>query len=156
VPHTPTLKLVDLARRAGVSPRTVRYYVQRGLLPPPTFHGPDTVYEADHLLRLRAIRRLQERFLLLEEIQAQLERASPVELHKIADGKDVTAPSRRVAAAEPSPPSRSREEHWTRWQLLPGLELHVSKGADSATRALAEQLRALGHEVRHPRGGSKR
>ena len=32
-------KLDDLAAAAGVSPRTVRYYVQRGLLPAPPFRG---------------------------------------------------------------------------------------------------------------------
>ena len=49
-------KLEELARAAGTSPRTVRYYVQRGLLPAPAFRGKDTAYGPEHLVRLRAIR----------------------------------------------------------------------------------------------------
>ena len=56
----------ELADRAGVSRRTVRYYVQRGLLPAPPFKGPDTVYGEEHLVRLKAIRVLQARFLPLD------------------------------------------------------------------------------------------
>ena len=66
------LKLDELAERAGVSPRTVRYYVQRGLLAAPEFRGPDTVYEAEHLARLKAIRVLQSRHLPLDAIQEAL------------------------------------------------------------------------------------
>ena len=66
-------KLDELAREAGVAPRTVRYYVQRGLLPPPVFRGPDTVYEERHLLRLLAIRRLQQAFLPLERIAVEID-----------------------------------------------------------------------------------
>src|SRR5690242_6511972 len=87
-PNDPTYKLEDLARAAGVSPRTVRYYVQRQLLPPPVFRGRDTAYSTDHLVRLRAIKRLQDRHLPLDVIQAELARRSPAELERLADGKD--------------------------------------------------------------------
>ena len=66
------LKIDELAERAGVSPRTVRYYVQRGLLPAPEFRGPDTAYGEEHLHRLKAIRVLQERHLPLDAIEATL------------------------------------------------------------------------------------
>jgi len=56
---TKTFKLDELAAAAGVSGRTVRYYVQRGLLPAPQFRGRDTAYDEEHLLRLQAIRRMQ-------------------------------------------------------------------------------------------------
>src|SRR4051812_2075356 len=102
-------KLEDLADRAGVSPRTVRYYVQRGLLPAPVFRGRDTVYSGEHLVRLRAIRRLQERFLPLDAIQVEIARRSPDELRALADGADAAphaghhghAPPRAVEAAPP-------------------------------------------------------
>src|SRR5690242_9918497 len=84
-------KLEELAQRAGVSPRTVRYYVQRGLLPAPRFRGRDTVYAQDHLLRLFAIRRLQERYLPLDAIQEHLSRRSTADLQRIVEGhEDVT------------------------------------------------------------------
>jgi DNA-binding transcriptional MerR regulator len=67
-----TYRLNELAEACGVKPRTIRYYVQRGLLPAPTFRGPETAYDHDHLLRLQAIKRLQERFWSLEAIASHL------------------------------------------------------------------------------------
>lgn len=81
---TQTYKLEELAAAAGVSSRTVRYYVQRGLLPAPEFRGKDTAYSREHLLRLHAIKRLQEAHLPLDEIQVRLANATDVELAKIA------------------------------------------------------------------------
>ena len=64
--------LQDLADLAGVSPRTVRYYVAQGLLPSPGQVGPGTRYTEAHLARLRLIRRLQREHLPLAEIRTQL------------------------------------------------------------------------------------
>lgn len=151
-------KLDELAERAGVSPRTVRYYVQRKLLPPPVFRGRDTVYSEEHLIRLLAIRRLQERFLPLDAIQIELARRSLKELQRLAEGREsdgvgVTknTMSRRQDLSVASPPV----ERWERWVLAPGLELHVALDADSDTRALAEALRAEARQRRR-NGGTQR
>jgi hypothetical protein len=40
---------------SGVTPRTVYYYVQQGLLPPPGARGPGARYDRRHLLRLQLI-----------------------------------------------------------------------------------------------------
>lgn len=85
----PTYKLDELARAAGTSPRTVRYYVQRGLLPAPAFRGKDTAYGREHLVRLKAIRRMQDAFLPLDAIAIELERRSIAELERLAEGDDV-------------------------------------------------------------------
>src|SRR5262249_57458188 len=77
----PTYKLEELARAADVSPRTVRYYVQRGLLPAPAFRGKDTVYTAEHLARLNAIKKAQARFMPLDAIQAEFERRGSADIH---------------------------------------------------------------------------
>jgi Ca-activated chloride channel family protein len=162
-------KLEELARDSGVSARTVRYYVQRGLLPAPVFRGKDTAYSAEHLTRLRAIRRLQDRFLPLDAIQVELERRSPEELARLADGKDQPArsptyhgivvprsPQDHYVPMVPAPPYRApaaRGERFTRYELAPGLELHISDGADAQTRALAEELRARCQG--HRKGGTR-
>jgi Ca-activated chloride channel family protein len=152
-------KLTELAEAAGVSPRTVRYYVQRGLLPAPPFRGPDTVYGEEHLVRLRAIRVLQARFLPLDAIQVELQRLSPEALRSLADSErgpppPALAPPPPHSAAEqapqaaPAPPAVTR---WQRWELAPGLELHLAEGADEKIRALAERVRALTHPESHER-----
>lgn len=152
-------KLTELAEAAGVSPRTVRYYVQRGLLPAPPFKGPDTVYGEDHLVRLKAIRVLQARFLPLDAIQVELMRLGPDELKALAEADPTQVPPPAAAErAEPVPappalpgpvkdeapaPSSAGVTSWRRWELAPGLELHLADTADAKTRALAERVRAL-------------
>jgi Ca-activated chloride channel family protein len=135
-------KLDELAAAAGVSPRTVRYYVQRGLLPAPAFRGRDTAYSGEHLLRLRAIKRLQESFLPLDAIQAELERSSREELEGLIAGGG--QPRSVVPIPAPHPyraPSRPADgERFVRYMLRPGLELHLSERADAKTRALCEKL----------------
>jgi DNA-binding transcriptional MerR regulator len=63
----------ELADLAGVTPRTIRYYVSIGLLPSPPQAGPRTRYSDAHLDRLRLIRYLQRQHLPLAEITARLE-----------------------------------------------------------------------------------
>jgi DNA-binding transcriptional MerR regulator len=64
--------LTELADLAGVTPRTVRFYLSQGLLPSPGATGPGVTYGAGSLDRLRLIRRLQREHLPLAEIRRQL------------------------------------------------------------------------------------
>jgi Ca-activated chloride channel family protein len=142
-----TWKLEELASESGVSARTVRYYVQRGLLPAPVFRGRDTAYSEEHLVRLRAIRRLQERFLPLDAIQAELERSTPDELRRLAVGQHAPPPVThhpyRQPPLVPPRPAPAPGQRWIRFELAPGLELHLLEGADATARALCDQLRTM-------------
>jgi len=100
----------ELADLGGVSRRTVRYYVQEGLLPAPLGVGRGRHYDQAHLDRLLGVKALQESGRSLDEIRALLQ-----------------APARRAAAvaAIPSPPPIPRSA-WRRLELAPGVELHVA------------------------------
>lgn len=67
------LTVDELAARAGVSVRTVRFYASRGLLPPPRLRGRLGLYGADHLARLDLIRELQALGFTLSAIERHLE-----------------------------------------------------------------------------------
>jgi DNA-binding transcriptional MerR regulator len=67
-----TMTLGDLTEAAGVSVRTVRYYIAEGLLPPPEGAGPASAYGRGHLDRLRLIQRLKAVYLPLKEIRRRL------------------------------------------------------------------------------------
>lgn len=58
-----------VAKSAGVNPATVRYYERRGLLPPPR-RRPSGYrdYDAEHVRRIRFIKRAQELGFTLREI----------------------------------------------------------------------------------------
>ncbi|HRE92169.1 MAG TPA: MerR family transcriptional regulator, partial [Myxococcota bacterium] len=68
----PTLSIGELAERAEVSRRTIRFYVQRGLIAPPQGGGRGAHYTEEHLERLLAVKRLQEVGIPLEVIQQRL------------------------------------------------------------------------------------
>jgi DNA-binding transcriptional MerR regulator len=146
---TPTYKLEELAAEAGVSPRTVRYYVQRGLLPAPEFRGKDTAYGREHLLRLLAVKQLQQAHMPLDEIQVRLASATIAELEKIArTGVDVhvrmpfdeprDSGTGKKGMPEPLSPDPAATAHV--YRLAPGVELWVRSGLDAASRALVREI----------------
>ncbi|MGW2280678.1 MerR family transcriptional regulator [Streptomyces sp. NPDC001770] len=51
----------ELAEEAGITVRTLRFYRERGLIPPPRREGRITWYDSHHLARLRTITGLLER-----------------------------------------------------------------------------------------------
>ena len=78
-----TLDLAQLSEQAGVSQRTVRYYIQQGLLPSPDARGPGAHYGIEHLERLTLIRKLQREHLPLGEIRRRLEALGPDEIREL-------------------------------------------------------------------------
>jgi DNA-binding transcriptional MerR regulator len=111
VPEETRYAIGDLADLGGVSRRTVRYYVQEGLLPTPFGVGRGNHYGPEHLDRLLRVKALQEAGQSLEEIRRAL------------DG-DERAPVEALSAASAEP--RLAREVWRRVTLAPGVELHVS------------------------------
>jgi len=118
----------ELANLGGVSRRTVRYYVQEGLLPAPLGVGRGRHYDQSHLDRLLRVKAEQEAGRSLDDIRTQ--RKPPSALT-------------RFAAAPPRLLPRSA---WRRLELAPGVELHVAHDiklpAGSRLEELAEWCRA--------------
>ncbi len=61
-------RVEEIARAAGVSVDTVRFYQSRGLLPAPERRGRTAIYSDRHLDRLRRIRSLNRQGLTLEAV----------------------------------------------------------------------------------------
>jgi DNA-binding transcriptional MerR regulator len=117
----PRYSIGELARLGGVSRRTVRYYVQRGLLETPTGRGRGRHYTQRHLDTLIRIRKLQE------------------------DGRPLAEIGPRVAPEPPvrrEPPRPPRFATWTRIELADGVELHLRD-----LRLDSRQVRGLGEAV---------
>lgn len=69
-----TLSVDELARRVGMSVRTVRFYAGRGLIPPPRREGRNGYYGPGHLARLELVRELQAHGFTLSAIEGYLDR----------------------------------------------------------------------------------
>ncbi|HEX2312439.1 MAG TPA: MerR family transcriptional regulator [Thermomonospora sp.] len=65
-------RIEELAREAGIPVRTLRYYQERRLLPPPRREGRVALYSPAHLERLRLITALLERGYRLDGIEELL------------------------------------------------------------------------------------
>ncbi len=99
----------ELATLGGVSRRTVRYYVQEGLIPPPLGLGRGNHYTPEHLEQLLRVRALQENGRTLVEIRRVL-------------GQMSNRPSGAELKREELPP----RSLWRRMTVMPGVELHLA------------------------------
>lgn len=78
--------LNDLAKAVDIEPRTIRSYIERGLLPSATARGRAASYSDEHLSRLEVIKSLRRARpnITLSEIRIFLEGLSPDRLHALA------------------------------------------------------------------------
>jgi DNA-binding transcriptional MerR regulator len=88
----PEYDLKTLCDRAKVTPRTVHFYAQHGLLPPAGAPGPGARYGRGHELRLTLIRLLQKQHLPLAEISRRMKRLTDAQVGElIADTRERTS-----------------------------------------------------------------
>lgn len=84
-PGARTYTIQELAERCGVTPRTIRFYIEEGLLPPPLQEGRIGLYTDEHVERLELIRRLKEAFLPLREIHRLVNSLSSAEIRALLE-----------------------------------------------------------------------
>ncbi|MGH2533927.1 MAG: MerR family transcriptional regulator [Thermomicrobiales bacterium] len=109
--------IARLHEMTGVTPRTIRFYISLGLLPPAFGRGPGARYGEGHLARLQLIHLLKSQHLPLDGIKQRL--------HELSD---------RHVRAMVSMDAQPIGERWRRVALHPGIELHIRE-RDSTTSA---------------------
>lgn len=92
----------------GFSPRTIRYYVQEGLIRAANGRGPTARYDRDHLLRLLRIAELKNEGSGNQTVREHIDSASTADLE-----------------AHFAVRSGPEEEQWRRIRVHRNLELHV-------------------------------
>ncbi|MBW1802349.1 MAG: MerR family transcriptional regulator [Deltaproteobacteria bacterium] len=105
----------ELCEITGYTRRTIRYYIQEGILDPPAGRGRGGFYFDSHLEILRRIKTLQESGLKISEIRKILLKGEKVE----------PAPLREV---------------WIRYPVEPGIEIHISKELDEGERKKVAEI----------------
>ena len=107
----------DLCDLTGYSRRTIRYYIQEGLLDPPAGRGRGGFYFDSHLKRLQQIKILQDKGLKLAAIQELVKKGEE---------------------PEPSPV----RELWVKYPVDRGIEIHISRDLEEKERKkIAEIIR---------------
>lgn len=62
-------RVSELADKAGVTKRTIHYYISKGLLLPPEGSGVNSLYNDEHLERILLIKKLQAEYMPLNKIR---------------------------------------------------------------------------------------
>jgi DNA-binding transcriptional MerR regulator len=85
---TGSYSLNDLAEATGFEARTIRSYIERGLLPAAEARGRGASYSVEHLNRLRAIQILRRARpnIQLNEIRLFLQQMSPLQISDFCSG----------------------------------------------------------------------
>jgi DNA-binding transcriptional MerR regulator len=92
--------LKNLADATGIEERTVRSYIERGLLPGAHARGRAATYSKEHLSRLRVIQSLRRARpnIGLSEIRIFLQNLSPEQIDRLAAG-EISAAARVIDAS---------------------------------------------------------
>lgn len=114
------LSIEELASLAGVTPRTVRYYIAEGLVSRPEGEKRGAHYLRRHLEQLLLVRRWTDAGLSLERVR------------ELIAGAPEDPPARRAAPGS--------VEVWSRVTVADGLEVHIEPGRAGLA---PEQLRSL-------------
>lgn len=176
LPDPEPIDILELSDKAKVSPRTIRFYIQQGLLPAPETRGPGAHYGVEHVDRLRLIRRLQREHLPLSEIRKRIENLRPEEISHLlraeperppdsaADyvrsvlSKGVGSGVLREAPAMSVPdamipkhrssnkPTQHRAQ-WERFTFSPDVELHVRRPVSREDNRKIERLLDAAREI---------
>ncbi|PKN67841.1 MAG: hypothetical protein CVU57_01100 [Deltaproteobacteria bacterium HGW-Deltaproteobacteria-15] len=112
----------ELCEMTGFTRRTIRYYVQEGLIEPPAGRGRGGFYFDSHLRKLQEIKAYQGKRFRLSDIQQVLKRGVRSEL----------------------PPLR---EIWVRYPVVEGVEIHVSRDLDEKRRKRVEEVVRLARSI---------
>jgi DNA-binding transcriptional MerR regulator len=152
----------ELCRLSGFTRRTVRYYVQAGLVDPPAGRGRGGYYSELQVGQLARIRVLQEQGYRLEAIRDLL--SGKVGSEEPAEA----APRARAAGPVPTGPglpspavllrtgAGPKRAAWTRISVAPGVELHMSAEAESRLGpAVAAALDSLRSIIEHEGGSNE-
>ena len=157
LPENNSIDILELSDKTKVSPRTIRYYIQQGLLPAPEARGPGAHYGPDYIDRLKLIRRLQQEHLPLSEIRKLIDKLRSVYINRKLPAQPANQKSdsaseyvrkvlREGAASYASPvhtamsvhranlprdqnapPNKLQRSQWERFTLAPDVELQVRR-----------------------------
>ena len=110
----------DVIEQTGLPRRTIYFYTQQGILPPPQGAGLSARYQRIHLLRVKLIPFLRKQGLRLDQIREYYDEQTESALENRLK-EEQSFPSQPIAAPAPNPPPA----HFIHYSLPLGLTLIV-------------------------------
>ena len=117
-----TYTIGNLCELSGYSRRTIRYYIQEGLLEPPAGRGRGGLYNDSHVARLRQIRKLQN------------------------DGVPLFGIRKVLACGVVAVPHLEREV-WIRCPVAAGIEMHIERRLEERERRKIERVLRIARSI---------
>ena len=100
--NTKRYSLEELGQLTELSPRTIRSYIQKGLLSGPESRGRNASYTEAHLDRLQCMQVIRDKSgLTLDELRKVMQALSEEQIHKIGSGQEEVM-ALPIGQAEPS------------------------------------------------------
>lgn len=133
------LTIQDLCDLTGLPRRTIHFYIQQGILPPPQGSGLGARYLPDHLLKLKLIPILRKQGLRLDDIRLKFQSASSSELA-------ATLSHMQTEISEPHPilpapiHSQPNTRIYTAYSLPRGMILMVPENAGNDVKIQLQKI----------------
>jgi DNA-binding transcriptional MerR regulator len=132
-----SLNVTQLVEEAGISQRTLRYWIRRRLVPRPHGRGRAAKYTVEHLNRLRVVKYLRSTKLSLVKIRALIAEKSDAELLALVPQQVPRSPG---GVPEPPPEPVYPHENWQMIELMNGLVLLVRPDCGVLLRRIAREI----------------
>lgn len=147
-----TFDIQELVMQSGVPRRTIYFYVQQGVLPPPEGAGLAAHYNEEHLLRLRLIPMLRQQGLRLDEIRVRFHQLSGEEMQSMLSTSH-PAPAAPRTVREPLPPEMPGippgwgQQRFTHYTLPAGIVLVAPENLNLPDRQRLTQLLQAARQI---------
>jgi DNA-binding transcriptional MerR regulator len=141
--HFSIQELCDLS---GLTRRTVHFYIQQEIIPPPIGSGLGAHYQKSHLVRLQLIPLLRSQGYRLDDIRQKYKSASPGELETMLQSLSANQAQSLPAPNPPVVKKLAQGKTYLHYLLPHGIILIVPSELNADGRAaLAQVLVAFGN-----------
>lgn len=114
--------LEDLEKLSGLPMRTLRFYIQEGLLPGPDTRGKFARYSQEHLDYLLLIQRLKDIHLPLHQIKQLLDSMSPEDMLQALNNQEGLSPFFPTTVNRAETPSQEKKAGSTALEYIQNIQ----------------------------------
>ena len=133
------ITIQELCDQTGFPRRTIHFYIQQGILPPPLGSGLGARYQSEHLLRLKLIPVFRKQGLRLDEIRQKFEASSGSELAETFAQYQSPVPEPRAVIPVPLP-MPGIAQTYTAYTLPRGMILMVPENAAGNWKIMVQKI----------------